>query len=105
MKPKNFPEANCVLHPPAGMTDCDDLDVYRDGRTVVSCWRLSLADRVKLLLSGELWLGIIGGRTQPPVWLSADCPFKRPQPVLEPVTAEPKAVPAGIQPSEPWPRA
>ena len=96
MNPTNFPESNCVLHPPDGMTpdECDDLAVFRDGRNVISCWKLTLADRIKLLVSGRLWLGVVGGRTQPPVWLSADCPFKR-QPPASPA--------AGIEPSVPWP--
>ena len=56
------------------MTDkeCSSLKVYTDGEVCISCWKLSLKERVKALLYGRVWLGILSGHTQPPVWLDCD---------------------------------
>lgn len=42
---------------------------------VVSGWKLSWAERLKVLLTGRVWLGVLG-ETHPPVWLDAgECPL------------------------------
>lgn len=55
MKPIEFPEQTCVLaenQPPYL-----PLPVYKeeDGM-VVSCWKCSLWERIKVLLSGKVWV-------------------------------------------------
>jgi len=74
MKPDIFKEANITLLKPDSMTDkeCSSLKVYTDGEVCISCWKLSLKERVKALLYGRVWLGILSGHTQPPVWLDCD---------------------------------
>lgn len=73
MKPIKFNEANRVLTKPKNMTDeqCSDLYVYTDEEICISCWRLSFKERLKALIHGKVWLGILSGGTQPPVWI--DC--------------------------------
>ena len=73
MDPIKFPEANKNLLKPQSMTDeeCGSLWVYTDGRQCISCWRLSFIQRLKALFFGRIWLGVLSGYTQPPVWL--DC--------------------------------
>lgn len=65
MKPSNFPEANSsLLGGPAekyGTGDTVvDLPTYRDGEIVVSCWSLTLKERLAVLASGQVWLCVIG---------------------------------------------
>ena len=73
MKPIKFAEANKNLLKPSSMSDaeCRSLWVYTDGRECVSCWKLTWAQRIKALLFGRIWLSVLSGQTQPPVWL--DC--------------------------------
>lgn len=71
MKPTKFKEANKNLLKPNSMTDeeCSSLWVYTDGKGCISCWKLSLRDRIRALLFGKVWLCVLGGGTQPPVWI------------------------------------
>jgi len=74
MKPVKFPQANLELHKPPGMTDeeCGNLHIHRtqDGQCI-SCWSVGWWARLKFLFHGKIWLGIVSGASQPPVWL--DC--------------------------------
>ena len=74
MKPINFKEATIELKKPSSMTDeqCSSLHIHQtaDG-TCISCWKASLWQRLKFLFDGKIWLGIVSGETQPPVWI--DC--------------------------------
>ena len=69
-----FKEANKNLLKPESMTDeeCGSLWVYTDGRECISCWRLTWKERIKALLFGKVWLSVLSGHTQPPVWLACD---------------------------------
>ena len=69
MNPINFKEATNVLKKPENMTDeeCGSLPVYTDGTCCVSCWKMSLKERLAALLFGRVWLIILSGKTQPPV--------------------------------------
>lgn len=66
-----FKESNVCLGKPKNMTDeeCGSLHVYTDGTICVSCWKMTWKDRLKALLFGRVWLGVLSGHTQPPVWL------------------------------------
>lgn len=79
MKPVGFLEQNAVLaeHQP----QYQPLPVYREltlpGR-VVSCWHLTWRERVRLLVTGRLWLSqLTYGSPLQPQLPSIDCPFKR----------------------------
>ena len=74
MKPVNFKEQTQILQRPASMTDeeCGSLPVFSDADQIcISCWKASLLDKIRIVFFGKIWLGIISGETQPPVWL--DC--------------------------------
>lgn len=73
MVPTTFRESNRTLAPPPSMTEdeCSPLPVWSDGRQCISCWRLTWRERLSALLVGRVWLSVIGGYSQPPVWLSA----------------------------------
>lgn len=72
MKAIKFKEANKNLFKPDSMTDeeCSSLMVYTNGRECVSCWRLTWKERLSALLFGRVWLSMLSGFTQPPVWLA-----------------------------------
>lgn len=72
MKPIKFEESNKTLLKPSSMTDeeCSSLPVFTDGRQCISCWRLTWMERLSALLFGKVWLGILSGYTQAPVWLA-----------------------------------
>ena len=77
MTPIPFREQNITYNPPEGMEDkCDALPAFRGEGQVISCWHLTLWERIKLLLTGRLWFSVIGNG-QPPIWLGVDCPFIR----------------------------
>ena len=69
MKPILFKEANGTL---LGKGDVQDLPVFRDGKQVISCWRIPFWQRITLLWKGRVWL-YVRGETHPPVWIQTDC--------------------------------
>jgi len=72
MKPIKFPEATKDLLKPKGMTDeeCGSLPVWNgDEKQCISCWKMTPKERIKALIFGRVWLGVLSGQTQPPVWM------------------------------------
>lgn len=67
MRPIMFKHQNRTLLKPSGMEACGSLPVYTDGKSCLSCWRLSFKERMKALFSGRIWLTVHGGVTQSPV--------------------------------------
>lgn len=74
MRPIKFEQANKNLQKPSNMTDeeCQSLWVYSDGEQCVSCWQLSFMERIKALFFGKIWISVLSGQTQPPIWLDAN---------------------------------
>lgn len=74
LQPTKFPEANKNLLKPDNMTDeeCHSLWVNTDDVECISCWKLTLRQRLLVLLFGRIWLGVLSGSSQPPVWLDCD---------------------------------
>lgn len=74
LKPIKFKEVNKILHKPENMTDeeCNSLPVFNDGNQVISCWKMSWKHRLYALFYGKVWLCVLGGSTQPPVWIDCD---------------------------------
>ena len=77
MKPIDFPESTKVLQKPAEMSDqeCGSLPVWNDGKVCVSAWKASIKERITILFTGRVWLGVLSGNTQPPVWIEGCRPF------------------------------
>jgi hypothetical protein len=74
MKPINFEQENKILTKPKDMTnkECGDLPVFNDGIVSYSCWRANFRERLSLLLFGNVWVGVRGGKTQPPITIIID---------------------------------
>ena len=79
MKPIDFPQSTKVLQRPSMMTEseCSPLHVWCDGKQCVSCWKPSFIERLKILFTGKIWLGVMSGNTQPPVFMSGESVFKK----------------------------
>jgi len=61
------------------MTDkeCLPLPVWNDGKQCISCWKPTFVERFKILLTGKVWLGVLSGTTQPPVFISGENVFEK----------------------------
>jgi len=59
MRPIDFQQANCVYA--ANQPEYLPLPALKDGgpgEQVTSCWRLTWRERIRLLLTGKLWLAV-----------------------------------------------
>lgn len=75
MYPIPFPEQNCVYA--KDQPEYLPLPVHRtaDGE-IISCWKLTLRERIKLLFTGKLWFHqLTFGHPLQPQLPSADKPF------------------------------
>lgn len=78
MKPIKFKEQNIIYTKPESMTDeeCGSLPTYQGDGKIISCWKMSIKERIKVLFSGVIWFGVLTQR-QPPIWLDVDTPFEK----------------------------
>jgi hypothetical protein len=81
MKPTQFPESNGTLSggPAASYgteDDVADLPVHRGVGQIISCWRLSWLDRLRVLITGRVWLHVLTQRTHAPVLVATESPWK-----------------------------
>jgi hypothetical protein len=76
MTPEIFPEVTNILA--EDQPEYLPLPVCRYGDRTISCWRLSLWERLKVLVTGRLWLLVLNFR-QPlqPQLPSVSSPFIR----------------------------
>lgn len=79
MKPIDFPQSTKVLQKPFTMSDneCSSLHVWNDGKQCVSCWKPTFKERMNILFGGKVWLGVLSGKTQPPVFVSGEMVFEK----------------------------
>lgn len=79
MKPIDFPRSTKVLQKPSTMSDneCSSLHVWNDGKQCVSCWKPTFKERMNILFGGKVWLGVLSGKTQPPVFVSGEMVFEK----------------------------
>lgn len=77
MEPINFKQCTKVLQRPSSMSkeECQSLPVWSDGKQCVSCWKPSLKERLKLIFGGRVWVGVLSGGTQPPIFISGENVF------------------------------
>ncbi|WP_234734784.1 hypothetical protein [Tellurirhabdus bombi] len=78
MLPVDFPEANYTLGAPQGMDNCLPLPVFRDGTNCVSCWQLTDEEVELLLVTRRIYIGVVSGKTQPPIFATTIPPFSYP---------------------------
>ena len=64
MKPINFKQSNLNL---IGKGEIKPLPAFRDGQHIISCWKMSLKEKLSALLFGKVWLIVKSSKTHPPV--------------------------------------
>jgi hypothetical protein len=81
MKPIQFKGHTIILQKPPNMTkeECGELAILQINDECISCWRMSFWERIKNLFTGKVWIGILSGTTQPPIYLTTKQPFKHEQ--------------------------
>jgi len=47
----------------------ESLPVFTDGESCLSCWKVPVWKRIKFLFHGKIWVSVLSGKTQPPVWV------------------------------------
>lgn len=67
--PVFFHGANTRLGPPPGAENVGDLYTFTNGYCSVSCWQLSPAEIDEVNRSGRIFVSILSGRSQPPVFV------------------------------------
>jgi len=74
LTPIDFKESNKVLTKPKSMTDeeCGSLFVMNDGKQNISCWKTPFWKRVRFLFHGKVWISVVSGNTQPPIWVDVN---------------------------------
>ena len=79
MKPIDFAQSTKVLQRPSTMaeSECQSLPVWNDGKQCVSCWKATFKERLNILLTGKVWLGVLSGKTQPPVFVAGERVFQK----------------------------
>lgn len=78
MKPIDFKQSTKVLQRPSTLPEskCQSLPVWNDGTQCVSCWNATFAERLAILFTGKVWLGVMSGKSQPPVFVSGTKVFE-----------------------------
>ena len=69
-EPIEFQYANAKW---TGEGDVGDLPVYRNGTENISCWHLTMEERMEILSTGVIWLHVWGDH--PAVGVSISSPF------------------------------
>lgn len=77
MKPTDFKQSTKVLQRLSTMaeSECQSLPVWCDGKQCVSAWKPSFRERLNILFGGKVWLGVLSGNTQPPVFVTGNRVF------------------------------
>lgn len=76
MKPTDeFPmniEQNLVLKAAPGDEDnINDLPAHRTGPYIITCWQLSIKERIRMLFSGKVMLAV-RGISHPPIFMTVN---------------------------------
>lgn len=77
MKPINFKGQNMVFTAPSDLPNCDPLPAIRTAGpnvNIISCWKMSLRERIHAFISGVIWLDVCGEKPQP-AFIAAARPF------------------------------
>jgi len=77
MKPIRFKEVTKDLLKPENYNEdkhgkCDSLPVFSDNDECISLWKLTIWEKIKVLIFGKIWLRVLSGTTQPPVSMSVN---------------------------------
>ena len=71
-EPVYFEGANRRLGPPPGAENISTLYTYSNGLCSVSCWQLSEAEIDVIRRTGRVYVSVLSGHTQPPVFVGGE---------------------------------
>ena len=75
MKPIEFKEQNVIYA--KDQEPYLPLPAYRDKEQIFHCWKLSILERIKILLTSKLWINVLNFNNPPqPIKPMVDNPFK-----------------------------
>ena len=82
MKPIPFKEKNKTLLPSGeqyseNVEGVDPLHIWTDGEQCVSCWQMTWRERVAALWHGRVWIAVLSGGTQPPIYAESSRTYFR----------------------------
>jgi len=75
MTPIEFPQMTGIAA--KDQPEYQPLPMYRDNEYVISCWKMSTFERIKVLLRGRVWLWLMipPGKSIAPSIVAVDNPF------------------------------
>lgn len=76
-EPVNFPGTNVLLGAPKGSENVSPLPIYRNGICCVSAWELSDEEIEEIVRSRVVFLSVLSGNTQPPVFVGSETEVRR----------------------------
>lgn len=73
-RPVSFPGANRTLGPPAGADEISvsAMPIFGNGAHCVSCWELDPDEIAEVLRTGRVFLTVVSGPSQPPVYVGCE---------------------------------
>ncbi len=71
-QPISFAGSNITMRAPAGAENVQDMDVFRTRHSCVSCWELSAAELEEINRTGRVFLSVLAGGQQPPVYVGSE---------------------------------
>jgi len=74
MRPVDFPDTNITFV----LDGCADLPAFRGGGMIVTCWRPSWLERLRVLLRGRVWVALLGDKCPPLAVAGGQCVFVPP---------------------------
>lgn len=68
--PIHFEGVNKVLTAPEGCTEpVREMPVFTNGTTCISCWKFSAEELAEIAATGQVWVSVMSGGTQPPIFV------------------------------------
>lgn len=71
-QPINFAGSNVVMHAPKDAENVQDMHVFRTQHSCVSCWELSAVELAEINRTGRVFLSVLMGGQQPPVYVGSE---------------------------------
>ncbi|MBT9370311.1 hypothetical protein [Rhizobium sp. CSW-27] len=70
--PQYFEGANAIMHAPEGAENVQDMFIFRNIHTCVSCWQLSPEELAEVNRTGRVYLSVLMSGEQPPVFVGSE---------------------------------
>jgi len=98
-QPIAFEGSNVGMRAPEGAENVQDMQVYRTRHSCVSCWTFSPEELAEINQTGRVFLSVLAGGQQPPVYVGSESTCREVMVDFGPVW------PTAPRPPSPQPRA